>query len=74
MKTLKLSFDLTDQPQLVEALRLEAARSSTSQKAILVSALEAYFSNRLENSFLASAAHRSFTEWDNSEDSIYDTL
>ncbi len=74
MKSLKLSFDFRDQPQLVEMLRVQAAREGTTQKAIVVSALESYFAHKLESTFVLTAAERSFQEWDNEDDQVYDSL
>ena len=74
MKALKLSFDLSDYPKLVELLRVEGARSGKGQKGILVEALEGYFSNHVETRWLLSAADKAFAEWDNTADSVYDDL
>ena len=74
MKALQLSFDLSDEPQLVEWLRIRAAQSGKSQKSILVEALKRYLSDPQEEQFMLSAADKSFTEWSNPEDDIYDTL
>lgn len=74
MKAIKLSFDFTDKPKLAEMLRVHAAQENTSQKAILVDALEAYFADKLERSLLLRAAEKTFAEWNNEDDSIYDTL
>lgn len=74
MKSNKLSFDFSDEPQLVELLRMEAAKTNRTQKAILIESLKAYFADKLENTLLYRAAEKSFSEWDNDSDSIYDTL
>ena len=74
MKSVKLSFDLSDKPQLVEMLRVQAARQRTTQKAIVIDALEAYFAHKLESAFLLKAAEKVFHEWDNEDDQVYDTL
>lgn len=74
MKTNKLSFDLGDVPELVELLRMEAVKTKTSQKGILIKALECYFANKLETTFLLKSAEKMFIDWDNKEDSIYDDL
>ncbi|MFN0169735.1 MAG: hypothetical protein ACKV22_25210 [Bryobacteraceae bacterium] len=71
---LHLTFDLADRPDLVEGLRLLAARERTTQKAIVVDALQAYFAQRQENSLLLDAANRVFAEWENEEDKVYDAL
>jgi len=74
MKSVKLSFDFSDRPQLVEKLRLHAAREGTTQKAIVIDALEAYFAHKLESALLLKAAERTFQEWDNEDDPVYDSL
>ncbi len=74
MKTVKLTFDFSDVPQLAELLKIEAATSGKTQKALLVEALESYFSAKRENHLLWGAAERTFAEWDNPDDEIYDKL
>lgn len=74
MKTLKMSFDFSDQPALVEILRLYAARKQRTQKSILVDALNAYFADKLESRLLLNAADLVFKEWDNEDDAVYDSL
>jgi hypothetical protein len=69
-----LSFDFSDEPQLVELLRIEAAKTNKTQKAIVIESLKAYFSDKLENALVYRAADNAFSEWDNDSDSIYDTL
>ena len=56
MKTPKVSFDFSDRPKVVELLRAYASQSGKSQKAILIEALEAYFSEKLETRMLWKAA------------------
>lgn len=72
MKASKISFDFSDRPELVATLRLAATRSGKSQKEILTQALEALFANDQENLMLSKAAEKTFKEWDNPEDKIYD--
>ena len=74
MKSLKLSFDFRDRPQLVEMLRVQAMREGTTQKAVVMHALEAYFAHTLESTFLLKAAEQSFQEWDNEDDQVYDSF
>lgn len=74
MKALKLSLDLTDQVELVELLRMEAARGRKSQKAIVVEALKAYFAEKLESALAYTAADRVFAEWHNEDDAVYDNI
>ena len=74
MKSLKPSFDFRDRPQLVEMLRLQALREGTTQKAIVMHALDAYFAHTLESTFILEAAEQSFQEWDNEDDQVYDSF
>lgn len=74
MKTAKLSFDLSDHPEMIEMLRFQAATTQKSQKAILIQALEAYFSHQLESRLILSAAEKIFSEWDNKEDEVYNSF
>ena len=74
MKGAKASFDFTDKPSILEMLRAQALQEGISQKAVLVKALEAYFSHRQEAVFLSRAADKLFAEWGNSQDAVYDTL
>jgi hypothetical protein len=70
----QVTFDFQDRPQLLDMLRLLAAKRKTTQKAILTDALAAYFSHRQEEIALLMAAEKSFGEWENEEDRVYDTL
>lgn len=70
----KITLDLTDNPKVIEMLRFVALQENTTQKAIVVKALEAYFSNKRESALLLRAAERSFEEWNSPEDSVYDAL
>ncbi len=74
MAQTKVSFDFRDNPEIVRLLRLLAAEQGTSQKSIVVRALEAYFATQVDHAFLRAAADRVFTEWDNQEDAVYDSL
>ena len=74
MKSLKLSFDFSDHPELVELLRMEAAHKKSSQKGILVSALSAYFADKMESQLLLGVAEKIFSEWDSEADKAYDDL
>lgn len=74
MKSKKLNVDFSEAPQLLELLRLTAAQSGVSQKSILIEALERYFAQQQEARFLLSAADRSFAEWNNPDDEVYDKL
>jgi hypothetical protein len=74
MKSNKFTFDFSDQSQLAELIRLEAATSGKSQKAIIIEALQSYFAHRQENLLLLRMAEKSFDEWNSEEDAVYDTL
>lgn len=74
MKAAKLSFDFSDHPQLVELLRLQAVQAGTSQKAVLVKALQGYFAHQQENQKLLKLAEAAFSAWDNPDDAVYDRL
>lgn len=49
-------------------------QNKTTQKAVLIEALESYFSDKLESSLLKQAASKTLAEWDNEEDKVYDSL
>ena len=51
-----------------------AAKKRTTQKAIVIDALTAYFSQKQENLALLIAADKAFVEWDNEDDRVYDAL
>ena len=74
MKTIKLSFDLSDEPELVELIRMESAHRKLSQKGILVTALKAYFADRMESHMLLKVAEKTFAEWNSDADQAYDDL
>lgn len=74
MKTYKATFDFSDSPQVLQILRELAVRKKTSQKQIVVDALGNYFSESSENSLILQAAEKSFSEWENDEDALYDKL
>lgn len=68
----RVTFDFGDQPRLLDILKIMAARGRTTQKAIVIAALAAYFSQKQENLALLMAADKAFGEWDNEEDRVYD--
>jgi hypothetical protein len=74
MKALKLCLDLSDTPKVVQYLRVLSARRRQTQKAIVVEALQQYFARNQEDEFIRQAADRTFGEWDNPEDAVYDSL
>lgn len=74
MKSLKMSFDFSDKPELIALLRTYAADRGKTQKEILVTALEAYFSSQLENRMLLKAAEKTFSEWESEDDETYNNL
>lgn len=69
-----MSFDFSDTPEVVRLLRIRSAQRGVSQKAILVEALKRYFAQEQDDEFLKAAADKSFAEWHNPEDEVYDTL
>jgi|GEM_PF-1322763 len=73
-KSYKLNIDFSDEPKLIELLRLQAAKHGLTQKSVLIEALSRYFSDKQEEEFVIYAANRSFVEWNNPEDDVYDTL
>lgn len=73
-KPLKLTFDLSAKPELVELLKTYSLKHRQSQRDVVVRALEAFFADKLENKMLLKAAEKSFEEWDNPEDEVYDDL
>ncbi len=74
MKALKLTFDLSDKPNLVELLKMHGAQAKKTQKEIVVKALEAYFADKIDSKLILKAAEKSFAEWDNPEDEIYNNI
>jgi hypothetical protein len=74
MERRQVTFDFSDQPHLLAALRMMAAREKTTQKAVVIEALTAYFSQKQETLAILLAAEKSFAEWDNEEDRVYDSV
>lgn len=74
MKGNKLTLDFCDSTDLLKLLRTFAAKENRTQKSIIVDALELYFSHQQESAFLIKAAEKTFNEWNNSEDDVYDTI
>jgi hypothetical protein len=70
----QVTFDFGDHPRLLDVLKMMAARERTTQKAIVVDALTAYFAHKQENLALLVAADQAFAEWDNEDDRVYDSL
>jgi hypothetical protein len=70
----QVTFDFRDHPRLLDVLKMMAARERTTQKAIVVDALTAYFSQKQENLALLMAADKAFAGWDNEDDRVYDSL
>ena len=70
----QVTFDFRDHPQLLDFLKIMAAKEKTTQKAIVIEALTAYFSQKQENVALLLAAEKAFAEWDNEDDRVYDTI
>jgi hypothetical protein len=69
-----VTFDFRDQPRLLDVLKLMAAKQKTTQKAIVIDELTAYFSQKQENLALLLASDQTFADWDNKDDKIYDSL
>ena len=59
---------------MLDVLKMMAAREGTTQKAIVVDALTAYFARTQENLAVLVAADKAFAEWDNEDDRVYDSL
>lgn len=74
MKSAKLSFDFSDNPKLIEALRLYAASEGISLKSAVLMALESYLAHKTENIAVIKLAEQAFSEWENKHDSVYDEL
>ncbi|MBI3534686.1 MAG: hypothetical protein HY072_04285 [Deltaproteobacteria bacterium] len=74
IKAARVSVDFSDRPDVIELLRVQAAHTGKSQKSIILEALEAYFLHHLENKLLLKAAEKTFTEWNNPDDEIYNKL
>jgi hypothetical protein len=66
----QVTFDFGDHPQLLDVLKMMVARERITQKAILIEALTAYFSQKQENLALLLAADKAFGDWDNEEDQV----
>lgn len=49
-------------------------RQKKTQKAIVIEALTSYLSQRQESLALLLAAEKTFGEWDNENDQVYETL
>jgi hypothetical protein len=53
---------------------MESAHRKLSQKGILVTALKAYFADRMESHMLLKVAEKTFAEWNSDADQAYDDL
>jgi hypothetical protein len=69
----RISADLGD-PQLLKLLKAEATEKDLSIREVLITALESYFSHRIENKDLQRATEAVFNEWQDARDSEYDNL
>ena len=74
MKTGKVSFDFSNNLELLQLLRTRAAQKGLTQKAIVEEALQRYFSQEQDDQFLRSAADKVFSEWSNPDDDVYNSL
>ncbi len=72
MKT-RISTDLGN-PQLLKLLKAEATEKDSSIKDVLITALESYFSHRIENKDIQRISEDAFAEWQDPRDSEYDSL
>ena len=73
-KSFKVTFDFSDASELVELLKAYSLRHRQTQKEVVIRALEAFFADKQENRLLLRAAEKSFAEWDNPEDEVYNDL
>lgn len=69
----RLTIDFKD-PVYLTRLKFLAAQEHLSLREIIVKAVDACFSDYLENRALAKLAEQTFAEWDNPQDSEYDKL
>lgn len=69
----RITIDFKD-PRYLKQLKFCAAEEGKPVREIVITALEAYFSSRLENRALAKLGEEAFAEWDNSKDAEYDDL
>jgi hypothetical protein len=69
----RISTDLGD-PRLLKLLKAEAHEKDTTIREVLITALESYFSHRIENKSLQHASELVFDEWNDPKESDYDQL
>lgn len=69
----RLTIDFKD-PQLFKKLKFVAADKDCSMREVIVSAMDAYFSDYLENRAVLKLSEKTFEEWDNPLDADYDRL
>lgn len=72
-KQSRITADLGD-PRLMKLLKAEAQSEDKTLKEVLVTALEVYFAEKLENKALQKISESTFEEWNNSLDAEYDSL
>jgi hypothetical protein len=70
----QVTFDFGDHPRLLDVLKMMAERERTTQNAIVIDALTAYFSQKQDDLALLMAADKTFGERDNEDDQVYDAL
>ncbi len=69
----RISTDLGN-PAWIKLLKMEAQEKNQSIKEVLIAALDAYFTHRLETKALQKASESVFEEWNDPRDSDYDKL
>jgi hypothetical protein len=69
----RLTLDFKD-PSYLTRLKTVAAQEHKSLREVVMAALDAYFSDYLENRAIGKLAEKSFEEWDNPLDAEYDKL
>lgn len=69
----RISTDLGD-PAWIKLLKMEAQEKNQSIKEVLITALDAYFTHRLETKALQKASESVFEDWNDPRDADYDNL
>jgi hypothetical protein len=69
----RITADLGD-PRLLKLLKMEAQENDSTIKDVLIKAVEAYFSHRIETRALEKMSESAFNDWNNTQDSEYDQL
>ena len=69
----RLTIDFKN-PLYLKQLKIASAEKNQSIREIVTEALDAYFSNYLENRAIQKLAEKTFEEWDNPLDAAYDKM